>query len=332
MQRKSSVTVIIPVCNNEKTIIDSLQSILDTSYENLKIIVFDDGSTDSSIEKVYEFRNQNKNLEIKVFTHSNNQNKGVSFTRNQALKHTDSTYVSFLDADDIYFSNRFDEVISLLDNDLSIDAAFGLFERYQEPCPTLSTPFLKSNYPNSNFLINNFSDLQIGEPVSLASFFSGGSGIHISTITFRNSSLQKLEGFPDLKFSEDHALFIRAISTQKIVKATNQSVSIYRINSQSSCFKGKNTIEFNYSNILAYYDTINWLQKKSPSNIAIRILKEKIPGKLFFSYSKPLQTAQSNQAIMNIFINALVFNPSLFFNLNFHKILLKSVIFILLKF
>ena len=170
MQKSPAITVIVPVFNNEKTIIDALQSILDTSYNNLDIIVFDDGSTDSSLEKAYDFKSQNRNVKIQIFTHSNHENKGVSFTRNRAIKQTNSTYASFLDADDIYFPNRFDAIIKLLENDLTIDAAFGVFERYQEPSIESPTPFLKSVYPNQNFLTNQFSDLEIGEPVSLIDF------------------------------------------------------------------------------------------------------------------------------------------------------------------
>lgn len=332
MLRKPTVTVIVPLFNNERTICDTLQSIINTSYEQLEIIVFNDGSTDSSLEKVNQFKANLPNtspIKINIISHPKNENRGVSLTRNKAIKFVNTSYVSFLDADDLYLPNRFDEVLSLLDADPNIDAAYGLFERYRESSLKKESLWLQSIYPDSGYLENNFSNLLVRDSVSLQDFLSGASGIHISTITFKTSSLRKLDGFPHLTYGEDTALLLRAISTQKVVKATEKTVSIYRINDDSSCFRGCSSFEFNFSDVLAYIDTIKWLSKKHDSNISAEFLKSKISGKLFHSYSKyknakhGIMSYYDRKKIFFTYIKCSILDKRILLMLNFYKVILK---------
>jgi len=48
---QSLVSIIIPSYNHERFVCDSIRSVIDQSYQNIELIVIDDGSTDSSVEK-----------------------------------------------------------------------------------------------------------------------------------------------------------------------------------------------------------------------------------------------------------------------------------------
>ena len=89
------ISVIVPAYNAERTISRCLESIIRESYENLEIIVVDDGSTDKTADicKEYAF----KDNRIKFIQQ---ENAGVVAARVKALLFSTGEYISFVDADD----------------------------------------------------------------------------------------------------------------------------------------------------------------------------------------------------------------------------------------
>lgn len=91
------VTVIITVFNKEKDLNSSIKSVLNQSYQNLEIVIINDGSTDRSEEIILNF--QVKDSRIK---YTKQKNQGVSAARNTGIELAQGKYLSFLDADDYY--------------------------------------------------------------------------------------------------------------------------------------------------------------------------------------------------------------------------------------
>lgn len=90
------VSVIIPMYNSEKTIEDTLNSIMNQNYENIEIIIIDDFSKDSSF-KLCESKKRNDSRIVLI---KNERNKGVSYCRNLGMKKATGDYVVFVDSDD----------------------------------------------------------------------------------------------------------------------------------------------------------------------------------------------------------------------------------------
>lgn len=88
------VSVIIPLYNNEKYIVNCIDSVLNQKYKNIEIIIVDDGSTDNSYELV---KNKYKNNEI-IFIKQTN--KGPSAARNKGITYATGKWIMFLDSDD----------------------------------------------------------------------------------------------------------------------------------------------------------------------------------------------------------------------------------------
>ena len=86
-------SIIIPLYNKEHTITNSIGSVLDQSFQDFEIIIVDDGSTDSSADKVRAFADPR----IKLFSQ---QNAGPSAARNHGIREATGEWVVFLDADD----------------------------------------------------------------------------------------------------------------------------------------------------------------------------------------------------------------------------------------
>ncbi len=90
------VSVIVPVYNTEQYIRDCILSIVKQDYENLEIIIVDDGSTDSSFQIMQNLEQEYQ--EILHVYHINNS--GVSAARNFGIEHSHGEYIFFVDADD----------------------------------------------------------------------------------------------------------------------------------------------------------------------------------------------------------------------------------------
>ena len=89
------VSVIIPVFNEEKYIGICLDSVINQTLTDIEIICVNDGSDDNSLSILYDY--QKKDNRIKVISQ---ENRGLSTSRNVALKQVTGDYVAFVDADD----------------------------------------------------------------------------------------------------------------------------------------------------------------------------------------------------------------------------------------
>jgi glycosyltransferase involved in cell wall biosynthesis len=101
MQKSPLVSVIMPVYNPNPTFFEiAIHSILSQTYQNLELIIINDGTNngyDFSVLKSYDKR-------IKII--DLNQNKGISNALNIAIKNSDGKYIARMDADDVSRTNR----------------------------------------------------------------------------------------------------------------------------------------------------------------------------------------------------------------------------------
>lgn len=89
------ISVIVAVYNTEKYIEKCLRSLLNQTYQNLEIIVVDDGSTDNSKEVLKKYSHNDK---IKLIY--NKKNSGLSYSRNVGLENAMGDYIGYIDSDD----------------------------------------------------------------------------------------------------------------------------------------------------------------------------------------------------------------------------------------
>ena len=94
--QKYKFSIIIPVYNTEKYLEKCLDSIINQSYQNMEIIVVNDGSTDNSKDILSFYHNKYPKL-ISVY---NLTNKGVSAARNYGISKASGDYFIFIDSDD----------------------------------------------------------------------------------------------------------------------------------------------------------------------------------------------------------------------------------------
>jgi len=105
------VSVLLPVFNAEKFITEALESITAQTYDNLEILVIDDGSTDKSMQVIKQFRD----ARIKIF--EDGTQRGVTYRLNQGLMSSKGKYIARMDADDVCSPFRIERQVSKMESD-----------------------------------------------------------------------------------------------------------------------------------------------------------------------------------------------------------------------
>jgi glycosyltransferase involved in cell wall biosynthesis len=95
------VSVIMPAYNTEKYIGDSIQSVLDQTYENWELLVVDDGSTDKTADIIRQFAAQDGRVK-----YLSQQNGRQAKARNTGTENASGTLLAFLDSDDLWLPEK----------------------------------------------------------------------------------------------------------------------------------------------------------------------------------------------------------------------------------
>ena len=106
---KALLTIIVPAYNVENYIAECLDSLVDQTMQNHKIIIVNDGSTDKTPFVCLEYQKKYPEL----ITYISQENQGLGEARNAGLRKADTPYVGFLDSDD-WLDRRYVECFSRL--------------------------------------------------------------------------------------------------------------------------------------------------------------------------------------------------------------------------
>lgn len=171
--KDKKVTIIVPVYNAEENIRFCLDSILNQTAKNFKVLLINDGSTDNSLKIINDYANKYPDI-FKVLTQ---KNKGVVATRHRGIYEADTEYIMFLDNDDfidkdyveVHYNaiekNKYDIVISGYRRATLTEAIFEIHAKNDEWTKyAINAPWARI-YRRSLIIENNvkFLDTVIGE-------------------------------------------------------------------------------------------------------------------------------------------------------------------------
>lgn len=121
------VSIIIPVYNAEKYLRQCLDSVINQTYENLEIIIVNDGSTDSSTSICEEYTRKDKRVYV-----YHKSNTGVSDSRNIGIQISSGEYLMFMDADDYWLDYRIIERFVSIAINQGLDLLKGNYMEFSE--------------------------------------------------------------------------------------------------------------------------------------------------------------------------------------------------------
>lgn len=122
------ISILIPVYNVERYLAHCLDSIINQTYQNLQIVLVDDGSKDNSLNICQKYAERDKRIEV-----YHQKNQGVAATRNHLLEKVKGEYVLFVDSDDWIETDMVEKLLKLIiENDADISECQNVINN--QPC------------------------------------------------------------------------------------------------------------------------------------------------------------------------------------------------------
>ncbi|HEY9852606.1 MAG TPA: glycosyltransferase family 2 protein [Leptolyngbyaceae cyanobacterium] len=197
------ISVIIPAYNAEKYIAKAIESVLEQTEKSIEAIVVDDGSTDSTVEIVKSFSDPRLRLII------NQDNRGVSYSRNRALTEARGEWVAILDADDWYAPERVEKLLQVASaENVDIIADDLYFVEYDaiEPSSTLLCVD-KENFNQVKFIDTlTFVELNM-KPASISPHLGLAKPLFNRNFLLKNN----LKYDEDLHYIEDFSFYLMCL-------------------------------------------------------------------------------------------------------------------------
>lgn len=155
---KTLVSVVIPCYNHEDFVQASIQSVINQTYENIELIIIDDGSKDGSIAKIEEMTKLCEQRFVN-FEFRSRPNKGLSATLNEAIEWCQGEYYSGIASDDVILSHKLKVQVEFLNSHHNVLAVFGGVQHIDENDKIIATSLSKSRYYDFKRIIMHKFDL-----------------------------------------------------------------------------------------------------------------------------------------------------------------------------
>jgi glycosyltransferase involved in cell wall biosynthesis len=139
MMTEPLVSVVIIFWNEEKFLREAVESVLGQTYRHWELLLVDDGSTDQSsgIARLYAERYP---AAVRYLEHDGHENRGMSASRNLALRHAAGKYLGILDADDVWLANTLQDQVGILEAHPEAALVYGRVQRWYSWNSTAADP------------------------------------------------------------------------------------------------------------------------------------------------------------------------------------------------
>lgn len=235
------VSVLIPLYNHSKYIIECLDSIiyLDSNDLNIELIICDDGSTDDSCEKVNDWILKNKsNPRLKVIFIKQN-NSGVCSSLNKLLSLTTGDYILICASDDVLLPNSIKQRLTIFQENDNIDAVIGDALLIDSDSNVISASAMKTLY-NADFSIMN--DFNYSEQILNWSIVG-------PTLMIKKYVYDKIGFYDESLKVEDRDFYLKLFSSGLTVHFLDCPVARYRVHLDNSSRKNINSRAIVWSNV-----------------------------------------------------------------------------------
>ncbi|WP_333693475.1 glycosyltransferase family 2 protein [Flavobacterium sp.] len=215
------VSIVTPTYNSEQFIAETILSVQNQSYTHWELLIVDDGSQDKTADLVKEL--QKNDSRIKFFQLE--KNSGPAVARNTGIEQAQGQYLTFIDADDIWFPDFMANSIQTIQK-TGIPFVFSSYRRADE---------------NLNFV---YSDFIVPQSVTYSDILKSNS---ISCLT-AFLDIQKLgkKYMPLIRKRQDMGLWLQYLKAVPFAYGIQQPQAIYRIRKNSLSRKKTDLIKYQW--------------------------------------------------------------------------------------
>ena len=201
------VSIVIPCYNHEQFVQDCIQGIIDQTYENIELIIIDDGSKDDSVLRIQEMVEKCQNR-FKRFEFRCRPNKGLSATLNEMIDWSLGKYFSACASDDILYPNATSLCVDLLER--------------REDCG-ICHAHAESIYGTPDISSTNIKDKEFTFEQLIKK-----NQILALTVIIRRSVFDDVGVFDDSLYIEDWDMWLRISYAGYKIGFVNEVVAFYR--------------------------------------------------------------------------------------------------------
>lgn len=215
------VSIITPTYNSEKFIAETIQSVQNQTYQNWEMLIVDDCSSDETVDIIQQIMEDDYRIHLIRL----NKNSGASKARNEAIKMVKGDYMTFLDADDIWFPD-------FIQNSINTIKETGI-------------PFVFSSYRRSNENLEFvYSDFIVPSKVTYTDILKTNS---ISCLTaFLDVKEMGVKLMPDIRKRQDMGLWLKYLKEIPYAYGIKEPKAIYRIRENSLSRDKKALIKYQW--------------------------------------------------------------------------------------
>lgn len=205
------VSVIVPLYNAAEYILETIDCLLNQTYQNIEIIVIDDFSSDNSFQLVSSI--QSDRIILKK-----NKKKGACAARNYGFELSKGEFIQFLDADDLLSKNKIEAQFKLIKDipNAIATCGWGKFTNYNDKV-VVKNQLINKNYSTPYlWLIDAWQNIEMAPTIV---WFAP-----------RNVLIKAGGWNEQLLKNQDGEFFCRVILNSSCIKYSNEAVAYYRTN------------------------------------------------------------------------------------------------------
>lgn len=200
------VSIIVPVYNVEKFIVETIECVRAQSYENWELLLVEDVSTDGTKEVIETYLHENQDDRIHLVCQP--ENKGAAHARNRGLKEATGRFIAYLDADDLWEPEKLEKQLAFMEER---QAAFA-FTGYE---------FADEEGKGLGKIVQVPATINYKEALKNTTIFT-------TTVMFDTDKIEKnMLNMPIIK-SEDTALWWKVLRNGYIAYGLNENLVKYR--------------------------------------------------------------------------------------------------------
>ena len=267
---KEKVSIIIPTYNRANIITKSIESVLNQTYENLELIIVDDGSSDNTEEVVKSINDR------RIRYYKMKKNGGTAVARNFGISKAKCKYIFFQDSDDIFRNNKIEiQLKNMIENNSAMD--------FCKICI--------HEGDNEILVPTNEDDIKIANE-GIVNKLCENNVVSTQAILIKTEIAKKYQFDPNIPNTDDYDLALRVAIDNKVSYTNIPLVDIYR-QSDSITYSMEKLRKSSLSMIKKDYKLSSEQLKKLYDNLLFHASRNKYEE----YYSEIQQLSKSNEEL-----------------------------------
>jgi glycosyltransferase involved in cell wall biosynthesis len=235
------VSICIPTYNAERTVMSTLQSILNQTYQNLEILVVDNASSDNTMSLLRQVNDP------RLVVHRNERNIGAEANFSRCIELASGEYVAIFHADDLYLPNMVEKQVRALQDNPSVGAVFTMASLINDSDEIIGESILPAKLRGKR--VHHFPEIFL-------SILENGNFLMCPSWMVRSKLYKELAPFDGERFatSADLDMWLRILGKGPIAVLDEKLMS-YRISTTHGTYKFRffHTEEADFFKVMDYH-------------------------------------------------------------------------------